>query len=41
VRVGHFPFTLVELLDCTDYDHDIEAIRNHFEYQMDEIYGTH
>ncbi len=37
---GFFPFTLVELLDCAEYDEDIASMQIQFNIQMDAIYGT-
>lgn len=36
---GHFPFTLVELMDSAEYDDDIAALERVFEARMDEIYS--
>lgn len=39
-KEGFFPFTLVELLDCAEYDEDIASMQIQFNIQMDAIYGT-
>lgn len=39
-KEGYFPFTLVELLDCAEYDDDIGSLEKQFNIQMDAIYGT-
>lgn len=36
---GHFPFTLVELMDSAEYDDDIADLERVFEARMDEIYS--
>lgn len=40
IQVGHFPFTLVELIDSSAYDDELAAFEVAFNVQMDEIYGT-
>jgi len=39
-KVGHFPFTLVELIDSSAYDDELAAFEVAFNVEMDEIYGT-
>ena len=39
-KVGHFPFTLVELMDSAEYDEEIHQLEIKFEYEMDQIYGS-
>eukprot|EP00730_Choanoeca_flexa_P012818 TRINITY_DN4649_c0_g1_i2.p1 TRINITY_DN4649_c0_g1~~TRINITY_DN4649_c0_g1_i2.p1 ORF type:complete len:369 (+),score=96.65 TRINITY_DN4649_c0_g1_i2:127-1233(+) len=39
-KVGHFPFTLVELVDGGAYDDELNSMKEEFEVQMDLIYGT-
>ncbi|EDQ89222.1 uncharacterized protein MONBRDRAFT_25437 [Monosiga brevicollis MX1] len=39
-KVGHFPFTLVELVDAGVYDDELNAMKKVFVEEMDAIYGT-
>eukprot|EP00045_Choanoeca_perplexa_P009386 m.90331 g.90331 ORF g.90331 m.90331 type:complete len:359 (-) comp14876_c0_seq1:1089-2165(-) len=39
-KVGHFPFTLVELVDGGAYDAELTTMEAEFNVQMDLIYGT-
>ncbi len=41
MKVGHFPFPLVELLDSELFNDELDVVKKKFEYQMDDIYGTH
>ncbi len=40
-KVGHFPFTLVEILDSAAYDDEISSLHVKFEAEMDNIYGSY
>ena len=40
MQCGHFPFTLVEILDSAAYDDEISSLSKKFEIEMDEIYGS-
>ena len=40
LQSGHFPFTLVELVDCGAYDNDLKTMEVRFQVEMDAIYGN-
>jgi hypothetical protein len=40
LQVGHFPFTLVELIDSGAYDEELAGLEVSFNAVMDDIYGT-